>query len=174
MRHNKTNFKALQLVLLLFFCVFFIVACASKPPADVLLMEDKGNGTSTNPTAEQSASSNANDSSQIDNTKLSGTYKWIHKNFESNSPGATAVAIGDVVQIVINSDGSGTFNTSIPCRLSGNELLIDWPLGDKANSIMTGRLNITTVDGKTHLEGSVKTENTDGFYIKETWVMDKQ
>jgi len=180
MRHNKISFKALQLVFLLFISVFLMAACASKPEGKgyqgdtTLMMEDKENGTASNPTAGQSASSSAKNSSQIDKTKLNGTYKWIHKNFESNSPGATAVAIGDVVEIVINIDGSGKFNTSIPFRLSGNEMLIDWPLGDKGNSRMTGTLSITTVNGKTHLEGSVKTANTDGFYLKETWVMDKQ
>lgn len=171
MRHNKTGFKALQLMFMLFISVIFIAGCGLLYGDD--LMEDKETGTSTSHTAEQPVSSSASASGQIDNSKLNGTYTWIHKDLDTNC-GGTAVAVGDVVELTINSDGSGVFNTSIPCRLSGNELLIDWPLGDKGNSTMTGTLSITTVDGKTHLEGSVKTDNPDGFYVKETWVLDKQ
>jgi hypothetical protein len=179
MRKDKKTFKTLSLLVLLLLSIFLIAACGSKPGGmgsdqeALLMMEDKENDTAANQTAKQPAVSSANNGNQMDNSKLSGTYKWIHKNLESNC-GGTAVAIGDVVEIVINSDGSGRFNTSIPFRLSGNELLIDWPLGDKGNSTMVGTLSITTIDGKTHLEGSVKTANPDGFYIKETWVMDKQ
>jgi hypothetical protein len=105
--------------------------------------------------------------------KPDGSYKWTQTFVESNYSGKTAFT-GETAVIVINSDGNGMINEFIPCRLNGDELIIEYSMGDAGNSTTSGTLKITTFEGKKHIEGNVNTSNPDGFTVKEIWIMDEQ
>lgn len=168
-------FSRILAVLLISFSIFTLSSCGMFSNDGMGFYEDKEVSFPVNQSSGKPATSVGSDNSgdATDVPSPDGTYKWTQTFIESNFSGKTAFSAETAV-IVINSDGSGMINELIPCRLKGDELFIEYSMGDAGNSTTSGTLKITTIDGKKHIEGIVNTSNPDGFSVKETWVMDEQ
>lgn len=168
-------FTRILAVLLISFSFFALSSCGMFSNDGMGFFEDTESSTSVIQASEQPATFSDSDNGNFANKTPSpdGTYKWTQTFVESNYSGKTAFTAETAV-IVINSDNSGMINEFIPCRLNGDQLFIEYPMGDAGNSTSTGTLSITTIDGKKHLEGTITTSNPDGFTVKEIWIMDAQ
>lgn len=147
---------------------------ASSSPAPALYEDIQSGAASVQPSNQVSEAPAALvDDYNGDVVKPDGSYVWTQKFVESNTASTPAITAETAV-IVIGSDGRGTLNEFIPCRMNGDELFIEYPWGDKGNTSTSGSLKITIINGTKHLEGDVKTSNPDGFYVIDHWIMDEK